>query len=88
MNISDMNLETALHYHSSIIYMIIGFFTVVGVAITLIWTTFGKSWSDYMIFKYGLLIVFFIEVMYSIFLIDLGDRIFELNIEEKNTKKV
>ena len=43
MGISGMNADIAMHYHSLITNLIIGFSTVVGLALTLIWKFIDKD---------------------------------------------
>ena len=82
MKITDMELKTALHYHSTLTNMVLGFSTVVGIGITLIWTTPGDIWKQNVYGRLAILVLYFILVIYFVFLRELIRQI----AKEKNHK--
>ena len=80
MEISDMNLETAFHYHSMITNIVIGFGVAVGVMISIMWSfkpIKGILRRNCMFL--GALFIYFIFVMYVVFLWWLNHQIAILN---------
>jgi len=75
MKISDMDLNTAQHYHSMITNIILGFSAVVGIGITLLWPSQGNIWRTNNFGLYVVLLIYFIYVMYFIFLKKLRHQI-------------
>jgi len=82
MEIIDMELKTALHYHSTFTNIVLGFSTVVGIGITLIWTTPGDVWKQNVYWRLAILLLYFILVIYFVFLRELIRQI----AKEKNYK--
>ena len=79
MKITDMELVTALHYHSIFTNMVLGFSTVVGVGITLIWATQGDVWRQNIYWRLAILVLYFILVIYFVFLRELTRQIAKEN---------
>lgn len=78
MKISDMDLSTVHHYHSMITNIVIGFSTVIGVGITLIWTSKGELRKNQVYKLLAILLFYFIYVMYTVFIRELSHQIANL----------
>ena len=79
MEISDMTLATAQHYHSMITNIILGFSAAVGVIIALLWPSRGELYRTYSCSFFLWVLYYFIIVMYFAFLRELNYRIAFLN---------
>jgi len=79
MEIQDMKLQTAQHYHSTIVNMILGFITVIGIGTALIWNEQGLEWRKNVLVMFAYLMIYFIGVMYLVFLRDLIKQIAKKN---------
>jgi len=79
MDSSKMNIDTALHYHSLVTNIILGYSAVVCIGITLFYSFPGQSWKIHNLWLFFSLLGFFIFAMYLIFLRGLNKRIAYLN---------
>jgi len=75
MEITSMCRETALHYHSTVVNLILGYSAVVGIGITLIWPNQGLEWRNNVAKFLVLITIYFIVVMYMNFLWELQKQI-------------
>jgi hypothetical protein len=83
MKISDMNLHTTTHYHSMISNLIIAFSSVIGIGISLVWSSQGDIWKTNNFWLFAILLIYFIFVIYFVLLKEFQEQIVELNKNKK-----
>lgn len=79
MEFFNMNLDTAQHYYSIIVNIIIGFSASIGIGLTILSTSEGEKWGFINSLIFLILLVYFILVMYFVYLLELSQRMAFLN---------
>lgn len=67
------------HYHSIIINVIVWFSAILGIGLTLVWSSHGEIWRTINFWFLMILLGYFLLVMYVIFLREFRDHIKSFN---------
>lgn len=79
IEIKNMSMAITKHYHSIIINVIVWFSAILGIGLTLVWSSHGEIWRTINFWFLMILLGYFLLVMYVIFLREFRDHIKSFN---------